>query len=233
MTRWAFIDIGNVIWCDDEGDNFTLRNIGAALTARGLPGSPEVVEAAQRRAVASYAPSAWRGAIWDCVRGDAQLFEQVLAETLALWKAIDPDQYRAWTEPYPGVPEAIAALAGDGFHLALASNNTPNALTRLDELGLLDHFRVKEVSDTLGLSKPDTRFFLTLLDAAGCEPRQVVMVGDRPGNDVAPAKLLGMKTVRVRTGWHREQEPRGPGDLADLTIDDPAQFGDAVRRLLP
>ena len=231
--RWAFIDIGNVIWCDDDGDDFTLANIGAALARRGLAGDRETVEAAQRRAVASYAPSAWRAAIWDCAGGDRRIFDEVLAETLSIWDGLSQAEYRAWTRPYPGVPEAIAGLTADGYSLALASNNTPRALTRLDELGLLEHFRVREVSDTLGLAKPDTRFFLALLEAAGCDPGRVVMVGDRPGNDIAPARLLGMKSVRVLTGWHRGQEPRGPGDLADLSIADPAAFGDAVRRLLP
>ena len=152
---------------------------------------------------------------------------------LRLWNDLDNERYRIWSEPFPGVAAALEDLVADGYQLALASNNTPRALTRLDELGLLNFFAVKEVSDTLGLAKPDIRFFLTLLDAAGCAPERVVMVGDRPGNDIAPARLLGMKTVRVLKGWHVKQAPRGPGDLADLTIEEPAQIGDAVRRLLP
>ncbi len=231
--RWAFIDIGNVIWSDDAGDRFTLENICGALAARGKLVSIADLEAAVARSVVSYAPSAWRAAIWDCTEGDSELYETVLAEVIGIWSELPLARYRAWTEPFPGVASAIESLAEDGYSLALASNNTERALTRLDDLGLLRFFSVREVSDTLGLAKPDTRFFLTLLDAAGCEPEQVVMIGDRPGNDIAPARLLGMKTVRVMKGWHVDQKPRGPGDLADLTIDDPAQIGDAVRRLLP
>ena len=37
--------------------------------------------------------------------------------------------------------------------------------------------------------------------------------------DVIPAKLVGMKTVRIKTGIHRNQEPRTPEEIADITVE--------------
>ena len=41
-------------------------------------------------------------------------------------------------------------------------------------------------------------------------------VGDRPDNDVAPAKRLGLTTVRLRRGPHADQAPRTDAERADV-----------------
>ena len=44
------------------------------------------------------------------------------------------------------------------------------------------------------------------------------MVGDRIDKDIIPAKMVGMKTIRVKTGIHKNQEPRIPNEIPDLTV---------------
>ncbi len=229
---WVFLDIGNVIWSDDENDAFTLENIGKELGRAGCAvDSAELVLAAQV-SIAAYAPSVWQAVIWRFTSPDRELYESIAARVKAAWDGIDDERYRAFTPPYPGVDELLADLAAR-HPLGIASNNSPRALRRLGELGFLRHFTVQEVSDTLGLAKPDIRFFMALLEEAGCRPEDAVMVGDRLGNDIAPARLLGMKTIRVLQGWHRPQQPRSPEDLPDLEVAASAEIGDALRRLLP
>ncbi len=53
------------------------------------------------------------------------------------------------------------------------------------------------LSEEVGFRKPDREIFLLALDRARAEPQDAWMVGDRLDADVAPAKSLGMKTVRV------------------------------------
>jgi len=48
------------------------------------------------------------------------------------------------------------------------------------------------------------------------------MVGDRPDNDIKPARALGMMTVRVRQGQFRMYSPEGAefepdADIADIS----------------
>ena len=45
------------------------------------------------------------------------------------------------------------------------------------------------------------------------------MVGDRLDNDIAPAKAIGMPTVRVRQGLAAVQQSHDPALTPDLTID--------------
>jgi ribonucleotide monophosphatase NagD (HAD superfamily) len=40
------------------------------------------------------------------------------------------------------------------------------------------------------------------------------MVWDRIDKDIIPAKMVGMKTVRIRTGIHKTQEARTPEEMA-------------------
>jgi ribonucleotide monophosphatase NagD (HAD superfamily) len=44
------------------------------------------------------------------------------------------------------------------------------------------------------------------------------MVGDRIDKDIIPAKQLGMKTIRVRWGLHRNQNPRSDEEHPDIEL---------------
>ena len=45
------------------------------------------------------------------------------------------------------------------------------------------------------------------------------MVGDRIDKDIIPAKMVGMKTIRIKTGIHKNQEPRIPKEIPDKTVE--------------
>jgi HAD superfamily hydrolase (TIGR01509 family) len=230
-ASWVFLDIGNVLWSDDEGDLYTLRSIGRELASAGPTPSFADLEAASRRAVEAYAPSVWRAVIWRFVAPDRARYDEIAGRVKRDWEAIDDESYRSYTRPFPGVAAMLADLKREGFRLALASNNSPRALWRLGELGFLDHFDIKEVSDTLGVAKPDTRFYQALLGAAGCRGEDAVMVGDRLCNDIGPARALGLRTLRVLKGWHRDQQARTPADLPDLSVAEPCDLPAALSRL--
>jgi putative hydrolase of the HAD superfamily len=228
---WILIDIGNVLWCDDAGDAFTLANIARSLGARALLPGEAALAAAQARAVDERAPSAWRRVIREFCANE----EQVLAiesEVRGQWLELDPVRYRTWTTPFIDSAALLDGLVADGHRLLLASNNEQRALDRLEELDLLRYFSQREVSDTLGLAKPDPRFFRAIIVAAGADPLDCLMVGDRLGNDIAPAKALGMKTLRLRVGSHVAQEPRVESEAPDRTVTDPAALLEAARDLL-
>jgi len=230
--NWVLMDIGNILWCDDSGDAFTLANIGEALRACGIGVGDIDLAREQAAAVADRAPSAWRRVIDRLTHGDERLAAAVRAEVLDRWRSLDPDVYRAWTTPFPSSAELVKGLAAGGHRLLLASNNEERALRRLDELGLLEHFDMREVSETLGVAKPDPRFFAAILEASGAVPTRALMIGDRLGNDIAPTKALGMKTLRLRVGSHASQQPKDEKERPDLTVEDPAELLNAAISLL-
>jgi FMN phosphatase YigB (HAD superfamily) len=103
-------------------------------------------------------------------------------------------------------------------------------LDTLDRAGIGRHFAFRQVSETLGLRKPDPRLFLIACDGLGVAPAQTVMVGDRIDNDIVPARVLGMRTVRFRTGRHAGQRPRSWLEMPDEDVVDVASLPDALRR---
>jgi FMN phosphatase YigB (HAD superfamily) len=58
------------------------------------------------------------------------------------------------------------------------------------------------------------------------------MVGDRIDNDIAPARLLGMKAVLFRTGRHAAQQPRSWEEAPHAEVQDVSGLRDALERLL-
>ena len=58
------------------------------------------------------------------------------------------------------------------------------------------------------------------------------MIGDRIDNDIAPAKLLGMRTVLFRTGRHIDQQARSHQEVPDAEIRDVEELRTAVVALL-
>lgn len=119
---------------------------------------------------------------------------------------------------YDDASRVLAKLAGR-YKLGIIANQTDGFQKRLEDFGILSYFTYIASSWDVGAMKPDPRIFEYALALADCPPRETVMIGDRLDNDVAPAKKLGMKTVWIRQGFGRLQEPLGEEDTPDFAID--------------
>src|SRR4029453_5839740 len=109
------------------------------------------------------------------------------------------------------------------------ANQPASARVDLERAGLTALCDDVWLSAAVGLAKPDPAFFRLALDAWALAPERIAYVGDRPDNDVAPAKALGLATVRLRRGPHRDQSPRGDAERADVEADD---LTEAARHLV-
>jgi FMN phosphatase YigB (HAD superfamily) len=58
------------------------------------------------------------------------------------------------------------------------------------------------------------------------------MVGDRIDNDIAPARMLGRRTVLFRTGRHIAQQPRCVDEVPDVEVSDVHESREALEGLL-
>ncbi|MBU1319069.1 MAG: HAD hydrolase-like protein [candidate division Zixibacteria bacterium] len=56
-------------------------------------------------------------------------------------------------------------------------------------------------------------------------------VGDRIDKDIVPARLLRMKTVLVRGGLHRHQQPRIPYETPDIELHGITGLANAIMEL--
>lgn len=224
--RAVLFDVGGPINTEIEHERLIDADIIAAAEAAGVRVTPPRYAAAVGFAVHSYAPDAHPAIIWKLVDGDARLAARVWADFRHRVAG------RAVFELRAGIAALLASLHGRGLALGLAANQPHDTLRVLDAHGVGRYFHHREVSGTHGYRKPDLRLFLRACDDLGVEPAACLMVGDRIDNDVAPAKHLGMATVRFRTGRHAAQQPRSHDEVPDAEVEDAAALGAALERLL-
>lgn len=104
---------------------------------------------------------------------------------------------------YPGAGEVIAALAYEGYPLALITDGVYDrdyTERLLSKLGIRTYFRSLTLSSEVGLRKPSPVIFTEACRAMGADPRQCVFVGDREANDVQGAIQSGMTAVLFSPG---------------------------------
>jgi putative hydrolase of the HAD superfamily len=91
------------------------------------------------------------------------------------------------------VTPALEELCARGFELRAASNGAMD----LAPLGLANYFAAVEHAPRLGVSKPDPRFYATVVERAGVTSACVLAVGDRVDNDYEPARAAGLHALLI------------------------------------
>jgi phosphoglycolate phosphatase len=120
------------------------------------------------------------------------------------------------TRLYPGVAEALDALAGR--ELAVLTNK-PGEMSRtiLRGLGVAERFFRVYGGDDLPTRKPDPEGLQRLMAEANVGPRETALVGDS-AIDVRTARAAGVRAVAVRYGFDPDGLAAEPPDalLGDL-----------------
>lgn len=114
---------------------------------------------------------------------------------------------------FPDSLAVLRALAARGFKLGLCSNLA--APYAAPVLGLLPPLDAYAWSFEVGAIKPEPAIYGHVCRELGCEPAQVLMVGDTPEADLHGPRRFGMRSLLLR----REGPKAGdePGDvIADL-----------------
>jgi len=221
----VLLDAGGVILDETEHE----AGIAAAIVAGLRPIVPGYDLDAYRRdtdeAVRCFVPRVYPYVVFKHLGRDAARSERVFAECMAAWRADRPPLRLT-----AGIEDELRRLASR-FRVGLAGQYGAEILDLLAEHDLLDTLSWRFTQDDFDITKPDPRFYERIAAAAGVSPSECVMVGDRIDKDVIPARMVGMKTVRVRLGLHREQEARLPEEQPDTELTTVSGLAKAVERL--
>ena len=117
---------------------------------------------------------------------------------------------------YADVRSSLERLRSSRLKVGVLANQPASAAAELEREGITSLCDDVWLSDTVGLSKPDPRLFQLALDAWGLAADAVVYVGDRPDNDIGPARRLGMQALRIRIGPHAGQAAADAFEVADF-----------------
>jgi len=118
---------------------------------------------------------------------------------------------------YEDVPELLRYL-NSKYKIGVIANQSAGTKKRLTEYGILNYINFCISSSEVGFDKPSLEIFEMSLDKANCKTEEAVMVGDRLDNDIYPAKIIGMKTVRILQGFAKYQKPMNTDYEPDYTI---------------
>lgn len=119
-----------------------------------------------------------------------------------------PESWRCFDD----VSATITSMQAMGLELAVASNFDGRLHRVCDGLPVVSGLTCRIVSAEVGYRKPSPRFFEALLARMGCEPDELLMVGDDRENDWEGARRAGVPAVLI----NRRGEP-GPGEIRRLT----------------
>jgi putative hydrolase of the HAD superfamily len=111
---------------------------------------------------------------------------------------------------YGDALDAFKRLHAAGFRLGVISQGyTVKQAVKLVRLRLLPYLDKKAIflSDQLGMSKANSKFYQRSAELLGLPPRQCMHVGDRPDRDVDPANNAGWISVLNRRSGRYHERP--------------------------
>ena len=229
-TKFVFFDIGDVLFDENAQHQWLFHQLLLTLRAHGKDVLWDDFNATRKRLTAlGPNPEA-------AIKGSLAFYCANDSETDVLWHEAR-DQYQQMRKPRPfgqlldGITPALVDLKQD-FHLGIIANQHPEVAQAIADYGIAHLFDVIVISEIVHLFKPDPAIFQHGLDRAGITPQEAIFVGDRPDNDVGPAKAAGMKTVRFKRGiQYTLYNPADPALTADETVEDVTELAAAVRRV--
>ncbi|GGK81916.1 hypothetical protein Sme01_62620 [Sphaerisporangium melleum] len=125
-------------------------------------------------------------------------------------------------EVTPAAVNVLHELGRRGVRLVLATNVAAerDRMPALRSAGVAGLFAAVVQSYAVGVAKPDPRFYQQVLLHAGCDPGQVLFVGNNLDHDVIGPLAAGMRAVLFRSGALGAGDvPAGAlqiGELAEL-----------------
>jgi phosphoglycolate phosphatase len=127
----------------------------------------------------------------------AAKFDALFADFIAHYSEHIADRSR----PFPGLVDALDALAAGGYRFAVCTNKLERlSVLLLKELGLADRFAAICGQDTFGMQKPDPEILRRTIAAAGGSLQSALMIGDSL-TDIRTARAAEIPVIAVDFGY--------------------------------
>jgi len=163
-------------------------------------------------AVTVLCPSAYQYVFWKYLKNDRSQFDKLFGSFKEKWK-----QRRSPLKLNSGLEKEVKAIS-QNFNIGIAGQYGKDVLELLEKHSLLDCFAYRFTQDDFCITKPDPRYYEQILKKCGVAPDECIMVGDRIDKDIIPARQLGMKTILIRLGLYKNQQPRIPFEIPDAEL---------------
>ncbi len=123
--------------------------------------------------------------------------EQMLTDFIAHYSEHLADRSR----PFPGLIDALDALATSGYRFAVCTNKLERlSVLLLEKLRLADRFEAICGQDTFRVQKPDPEILRRTIAAAGGSQQHAIMIGDS-STDIHTARAASVPVIAVDFGY--------------------------------
>jgi len=208
----VLLDAGGVILDESEHERVRAEVIVETLNSIIPQYTKSDYHANVEEAVALFAPKIYQYVFWKHLKDDLSLFNKLYSVHLERWQKRKPPLKLS-----SGIEKELEDICRC-FDLGIAGQYGGEIINLLEQRSLLGYFTYHLTQDDFPITKPDPRYYERIIRRLGVAPEQCIMVGDRIDNDIIPAKQLGMRTILVRVGIHRDQKPRIPFEIPDLEL---------------
>ena len=224
-TTTVLLDAGGVII--DESEQEQIRaEVAVEILHQAVPEyTLDTYWSDIEEAVRCFCPRTYEYVFWKHLKDDRSRFDSLYAAYSDIWKRRAPS-----LKLVAGFAREAVSIARR-FSIGIAGQYGREMLDLLEEQSLLEHFTYRFTQDDFSITKPDPRYYEQIVRACGVDPQEFIMVGDRIDKDIIPAKQLGMGTVRVRVGLHRNQQPRIPFEVPDAELGSVSGLAETVFRI--
>jgi phosphoglycolate phosphatase len=132
--------------------------------------------------------------------------DETIRAWMATYRALYPSVALPATTLFPGVLETLLRCRDLGYRLAVATSKfRPGAGEVLEHLKITSLFAVVAGGDVAPEPKPHPAMLLWLMRQFGCQPHELLMVGDTTF-DLLMGRAAGAATVGVTYGAHTRAE---------------------------
>lgn len=221
----VLLDAGGVILDESEEETVRARIAVEVLRTAVTDYSIAQYYSDIEESVRAFCPSTYQFVFWKHLKSDRALFNKLLELYHHHWERRKPP-----LKASEGIEREVRAISGK-YRIALAGQYGRDFLDLLKARGILDCFSSHVTQDDFAVTKPDPRYFDLIAAAVGVSAEECIMVGDRIDKDIVPAKQAGMRTIRIRVGLHRNQQPRIPLDVPDAELNSVAGLAAAVEKV--
>ncbi|MFL2665039.1 MAG: HAD family hydrolase [Dehalococcoidia bacterium] len=216
MIKNILFDIGGPIDKETLMDQLIDEQIIKSFKFFGINISDKKYKEIHDKLLLSFSKNLYKDIIWLLSNKNIKLSSKIEKQFYDNEK--ERNKKRDFFEPQKDIFKILRSLKNKKYVLGIVANQPVSSIKIMKQIGLLDFFSNKYVSDSVNLYKPDENFFLHVCKNINANPFESIMIGDRIDNDIVPAKKLGMKTIRLITGRYKIQNPRNNSEEADFNI---------------
>ncbi len=129
---------------------------------------------------------------------------EILSSTVSSKTLLAHYQEEYGKEPvlYEGVKGALERLKKI-YQIGLITNGrVQSQMAKIEISGIKDYFDSIQISEAVGVEKPDPLIFQIGIQSLDRKPEECVYIGDHPKNDVEGAKACGMKGIWLRKAYY-------------------------------